>query len=125
MQPPAALLQRGVSYMPTLGDGRQSGTSASPSMLNASPESAAGGNLALLETGDTVRIDLNDRTVRLLISDTELQQRRDNYVPPDFTNETPWQEIYRNCVGQLATGGCFEFATKYRRVAEKVPRNNH
>lgn len=125
MQPPTALLQRGVQYMPTLGDGRQSGTSASPSMLNASPESAAGGNLALLETGDIVRIDLNNRTVMLQISDDELKRRRENYVPPEITNETPWQEMYRGCVGQLATGGCMDFAASYQKVAEKVPRHNH
>ena len=94
-------------------------------MLNASPESAAGGNLALLETGDTVRIDLNERTVNLMISDEELQQRRNDYVAPEIVNETPWQEIYRGCVGQLGTGGCFDFATQYRQLAEKIPRHNH
>ena len=125
MQPPGEMLQRGVRYLPTLGDGRQSGTSDSPSMLNASPESAAGGNLALLETGDTVRIDLNERTVNLMISDEELQQRRNDYVAPRIVNETPWQEIYRGCVGQLGTGGCFDFATQYRQLAEKIPRHNH
>ena len=125
MQPPAALLQKGVNQLPTMGDGRQSGTSASPSLLNASPESAVGGNLALLQTDDTVRIDLNDRTVTLLVSDEELEARRKNYQPPEITNETPWQEIYRGCVGQLATGGCFDFATNYHKVAEQVPRHNH
>lgn len=125
MQPPAALIQRGINQLPTLGDGRQSGTSASPSLLNASPESAAGGNLALLQTDDTVRIDLNERTVMLLVSDEELSERRENYEPPEITNETPWQEIYRGCVGQLATGGCFDFATNYHKVAEQVPRHNH
>lgn len=125
MTPPGRLLREGIKYLPTLGDGRQSGTSASPSMLNASPESAAGGNLALLETGDVVRIDLNARTVTLLVSDEELQRRREAYIPPAIENETPWQEIYRGCVGQLSTGGCMDFATKYRDVAHKVPRHNH
>lgn len=125
MTPPANLLQKGMQYLPTLGDGRQSGTSASPSMLNASPESAAGGNLALLETGDTVCIDLNARTVMLLVSDEELQRRREKYQPPEIVNDTPWQEMYRGCVGQLSTGGCLEFATKYRNVAEILPRHNH
>lgn len=125
MTPPANLLQKGMQYLPTLGDGRQSGTSASPSMLNASPESAAGGNLALLETDDTIRIDLNARTVMLLVADEELQKRRENYQPPEIVNDTPWQEMYRGCVGQLSTGGCLEFATKYRNVAEILPRHNH
>ncbi|MCP4785245.1 MAG: dihydroxy-acid dehydratase family protein [Fuerstiella sp.] len=125
MQPPATLLQKGIKQLPTMGDGRQSGTSASPSLLNASPESAAGGNLALLQTDDTVRVDLNERTVTLMVSDNELTERRQNYEPPEITNETPWQEIYRGCVGQLATGGCFDFATNYQKVAERVPRHNH
>ncbi|MDG2126940.1 MAG: dihydroxy-acid dehydratase family protein [Fuerstiella sp.] len=125
MQPPARLLQKGIKQLPTMGDGRQSGTSASPSLLNASPESAAGGNLALLQTDDTVRIDLNERTVTLMVSDEELVERRRNYEPPEIKNETPWQEIYRDCVGQLATGGCFDFATNYHKVAEQVPRHNH
>ena len=125
MTPPAHLLKQGVPYLPTLGDGRQSGTSASPSMLNVSPESAVGGNLALLQTGDTVRIDLNARTVNLLVNDAQLQQRRSDYVPPELQHQTPWQQMYRGCVGQLSTGGCIEFATKYRNVASDLPRHNH
>ena len=125
MQPPAAMLKQGIRQLPTMGDGRQSGTSASPSLLNASPESAAGGNMALLETNDVVRVDLKNRTVMLLISDEELATRRQNYVEPEIVNETPWQEMYRGCVGQLSTGGCLDFATKYRNVSEKVPRHNH
>jgi len=125
MQPPAAMLKQGINQLPTLGDGRQSGTSASPSMLNASPESAAGGNLALLETGDVVRVDLKNRKVTLQISDDELKLRRQSYVEPEIVNETPWQEMYRGCVGQLSTGGCLDFATKYRKVSEKAPRHNH
>lgn len=125
MQPPGALIERGIRELPTLGDGRQSGTSASPSLLNASPESAVGGNLALLETGDRIRIDLNTRRVDLLVSDEELALRRKNHQPADIINATPWQEMYRGCVGQLSTGGCLEFATQYRKVAEQVPRHNH
>ena len=125
MTPPGNLVAAGVKHLPTLGDGRQSGTSASPSMLNASPESTAGGNLALLETGDIVRIDLNQREVRVLVPDEELQKRRSQYVDPPLENGTPWQEMYRGCVGQLSTGGCIDFATKYRDVAWKLPRHNH
>lgn len=125
MTPPAHLLQQGVQYLPTLGDGRQSGTSASPSMLNASPESAVGGCLALLQTGDVVRTDLRARTVQLLVDDAELATRRRDFVPPEIRHQTPWQEMYRGCVGQLSTGGCIEFATRYRNVAADLPRHNH
>ena len=125
MLPPDALVKLGVNQLPTIGDGRQSGTSASPSILNASPEAAAGGNLAILETGDQIRVDLNTRRVDVLLSDEEIAARRAklNYeVPP---NQTPWQELFRTHVGQLSTGGCLEFAVKYRKVAEEVPRDNH
>ena len=125
MQPPDALLKKGINHLPTIGDGRQSGTSESPSILNASPESAVGGGLALLETGDTVRLDLPNRRMDLVISDEDLAARRENWTPPDLKNQTPWQEIYRNNVGQLSTGGCLEFATHYQRVAEVLPRDNH
>ena len=125
MQPPAALIAQGVRELPTMGDGRQSGTSASPSVLNASPESAAGGNLALLETGDTVRIDLRSRTVNLLVGATELETRRANFTPPEVVHATPWQEMYRGCTGQLETGACIDFATSYRNVTEQIPRHNH
>ncbi|MEM7653309.1 MAG: IlvD/Edd family dehydratase [Pseudomonadota bacterium] len=125
MQPPDALLRRGVMELPTIGDGRQSGTSGSPSILNASPEAAVGGGLALLETGDRIRIDLNAGTANILISDEELSARRAAWSPPELDNQTPWQEIHRNTVGQLSTGGCLELATRYQRVGEIVPRNNH
>ena len=92
-----------------MGDGRQSGTAASPSILNISPESAVGGNLALLETGDQVRVDLNACRVDLLVDDTELSRRREEYRPPVLQHQTPWQEIYRGCVGQLATGGALNW----------------
>ena len=110
-----------------LADGRQSGTSGSPSILNASPEAAVGGGLALLQTGDRIRIDLGKRTANVLISDEELAQRRRDLKLPELVNQTPWQELYRATVGQLADGGVIENAVKYQRVAERfgVPRNNH
>jgi dihydroxy-acid dehydratase len=130
MQPPAALLKQGITGLPCIGDGRQSGTSASPSILNASPEAAAGGGLALLKTGDRVRIDLNAGTADILISDAELAARRASlengggYKYPE--SQTPWQEIQRNLVDQLATGMVLKPAVKYQRVGQKyVPRNSH
>lgn len=127
MQPPAALIKRGITTLPTMGDGRQSGTSASPSILNASPESAAGGNLALLRTGDMVRIDLVKCRVDVLISDEELAERRAAHVEAELVNQTPWQQIYRETVGQLSTGGCMELATAYQDVARTMgtPRHSH
>jgi dihydroxy-acid dehydratase len=130
MQPPAALIKRGVTALPCIGDGRQSGTSGSPSILNASPEAAAGGGLALLKTGDRVRIDLNKGTADILIPDAELATRRAalekqggfKYAP----SQTPWQEIQRGMVDQLAQGMVLKPAVKYQRVAQKyVPRDNH
>jgi dihydroxy-acid dehydratase len=125
MQPPDALIRAGIKSLPCIGDGRQSGTSGSPSILNASPESAAGGNLALLRNGDPVCIDLNKARVDMLISDEEMAARRAAYKPPVFDNHTPWQEIYRNDVGQLETGGVLESAVKYQRVRNKTPRHSH
>ena len=125
MQPPDALIKQGITALPTLGDGRQSGTSASPSILNASPESAAGGNLALLHTGDVVRVDLNTGRCDVLISDEELEQRRQDEPPAIPPNQTPWQQIYRATVGQLHTGACLELALPYRGVGHDMPRHNH
>ena len=125
MQPPDALLKAGVGELPTIGDGRQSGTSASPSILNASPEAAVGGGLALLETGDRVRLDLPRRRLDLLLDTAELERRRAAWRPPALQNQTPWQELYRHHVGQLSTGACLDFATAYQRVGEILPRNNH
>jgi dihydroxy-acid dehydratase len=127
MSPPAALIKRGISALPCVGDGRQSGTSGSPSILNVSPEAAVGGGLALLKTGDRVRIDMNKRRLDVLISDDELKQRRAAWKPPQLVNQTPWQEIYRSQVGQLATGGCLEPATLYLDVIETrgSPRHSH
>ncbi len=130
MQPPAALIKKGVTALPCIGDGRQSGTSGSPSILNASPEAAAGGGLALLKTGDRVRIDLNRGTADILVPDAELKARREAlekqggyHFPP---SQTPWQEIQRELVEQLADGMVLRPAVKYQRVAQKfVPRDNH
>lgn len=125
MQPPAELIKAGIGTLPTMGDGRQSGTAASPSILNISPESAIGGNFALLETGDNVTVDLNKCEVNLLVNQEELEKRRSAYVRPKLEDQTPWQEIYRSCVGQLSTGGCLELATKYNNVGDIIPRRNH
>jgi dihydroxy-acid dehydratase len=130
MQPPAALIKRGITSLPCIGDGRQSGTSASPSIINASPEAAAGGGLALLKTGDRVRIDLNKGSANMLVPDAELAQRRaalekqGGYKYPP--SQTPWQEIQRDMVDQLGAGMVLKPAVKYHRVAQKsVPRDNH
>ncbi len=125
MQPPDALIKIGVNQMATLGDGRQSGTSASPSILNASPESAIGGNLAILETGDEIKVDLNTRRVDVLISDEELAARRSRLKIDNRPDQTPWQELYRTHVSQLETGGVLEFAVKYQDVGKEIPRHNH
>ena len=130
MQPPAALIRKGITALPCIGDGRQSGTSGSPSILNASPEAAAGGGLALLKTGDRVRIDLNKGTADILISTEELAERaallkKDGgyRYPP---SQTPWQEIQRAMVDQLGSGMVLQPAVKYQRVAQKfVPRDSH
>ena len=131
MQPPAALIKRGILSLPCIGDGRQSGTSGSPSILNASPEAAAGGGLAILKTGDRVRVDLNKGSANILITREELERRRTElkakggYAHP--ADQTPWQELYRKTVGQQATGACMELATRYHDVAGKfgVARDNH
>ena len=127
MQPPAALLKQGVNALPTLGDGRQSGTSGSPSILNMSPESAVGGGLALLQTGDRLRIDLNARTVNVMLPDTVLATRRAHHVLPTLHNMTPWEEISRSMVGQHGTGACLEPATLYLNIIETrgESRNSH
>jgi dihydroxy-acid dehydratase len=126
MQPPDALLRRGINTLPTIGDGRQSGTSDSPSILHAAPESAAGGGLAWLRTGDTIRIDFKAGRCDMLVSDEEIERRkREDGVPAVPESRTPWQEIYRATVGQLDGGGVLEAALKYRGVASKTPRHNH
>jgi dihydroxy-acid dehydratase len=133
MQPPTALIKKGISDLPCLGDGRQSGTSGSPSILNAAPEAAVGGGLALVETGDTVRIDLNKRTANVLISDelmaervktvTEILSRGQLHYVPD--HQTPWQEIQRGIVDQFDEGMVLKPAVKYRNVTTIIPRDNH
>jgi dihydroxy-acid dehydratase len=130
MQPPAALIKKGITALACIGDGRQSGTSGSPSILNASPEAAAGGGLALLETGDRVRIDLNKGTADILISADELNTRRaalkESGGYPFPPSQTPWQEIQRSMVEQLGDGMVLEPAIKYQRVAQtSVPRDSH
>jgi xylonate dehydratase len=130
MQPPAALIRRGVTSLPCIGDGRQSGTSGSPSILNASPEAAAGGGLALVTTGDRIRIDLNKGSADILIPADELARRRAALAQQGGfhfpASQTPWQEIQRAMVEQLADGMVLAPAVKYQRVAQKsVPRDNH
>jgi dihydroxy-acid dehydratase len=125
MQPPDALLRRGITSLPTIGDGRQSGTSDSPSILNASPESAAGGGLAWLRTGDVIRIDLVAGRCDMLVANQEIERRKAAGPPPVPESATPWQELYRATVGQLDQGAVMELAVKYRGVARKTPRHNH
>jgi xylonate dehydratase len=125
MQPPDALLKRGIMSLPTLGDGRQSGTSDSPSILNCSPESAAGGGLAWLRTGDRIRVDLGAGTCDMLVSAEEIARRKSEGLPKVPESATPWQELYRSTVGQLDSGAVMEMAVKYRGVAKKTPRHNH
>ncbi|PSL20112.1 IlvD/Edd family dehydratase [Shimia abyssi] len=131
MQPPASLLKRGITELPCIGDGRQSGTSGSPSILNASPEAAAMGGLALLETNDKLRIDLNTGTADILVADDILEARRvaleeaGGYQYPD--HQTPWQEIQRGLVDQFDKGMVLKPAVKYQRIAQTkgIPRDNH
>ena len=125
MQPPDALLKAGLSHLPTAGDGRQSGTSESPSILNASPEAVVGGGLALLQTGDRIRLDLRAGRLDALVPEEEWQARRAAWSAPTLTHQTPWQELYRRHVGQLAEGGCLELATAYQRIVRDLPRDNH
>jgi dihydroxy-acid dehydratase len=125
MQPPAAMLKAGVEALPTMGDGRQSGTSGSPSILNISPEAVVGGGLALLHTGDKVRIDLNTRKVDVLVPEAELAARRKAWSAPVLDNKTPWEEIYRSMVGQMSTGACLEPATLYLNIVEERGESRH
>jgi dihydroxy-acid dehydratase len=125
MQPPDALLQRGITSLPTLGDGRQSGTSDSPSILNASPESAVGGGLAWLHTGDTIRIDLKNGRCDALVDEAEIARRKDDAPPPIPESNTPWEELYREKTGQMGEGAVLEFAVKYRGTSNRTPRHNH
>jgi dihydroxy-acid dehydratase len=131
MHPPGHMLRQGVKSLPCIGDGRQSGTSGSPSILNASPEAAAGGNLALLRDGDRLRVDLNKRRVDILLSEEELSERRakleaaGGYSIPE--SQTPWQELFRKETSQLNEGMVLREAVKYQRLAQRsdIPRHNH
>jgi dihydroxy-acid dehydratase len=138
MRPPAYLIKKGITSLPCIGDGRQSGTSGSPSILNASPEAAAGGGLAILRTGDRVRIDLRKGRADVLISDEEYAKRRaelqagGGYKYPK--HQTPWQEIQRKIVDQFDNGMVLKPAVKYQKIGQKkgaegapkgVPRDNH
>ncbi len=130
MRPPAALIRAGIDALPCLGDGRQSGTSGSPSILNASPEAAVGGGLALLRDGDRIRVDLNTRTVNLLVSDAELAARRAALAAEPFRfpeDQTPWQALSRKITGQFAGGAVIEDAVRFQKVAQVygVPRDSH
>mgnify|MGYP001458409581 FL=1 len=125
MTPPDYLVKKGTRMLPCMGDGRQSGTSDSPSILNASPEAAAGGNLAILRTGDRVKVDLRNRRVDVLLSDEEIAERRRQLAQQEIQHDSPWQELYRAHVGQLESGACLEFAVKYRNLKSIVPRHSH
>ena len=127
MQLPDRLLKKGINTLPTLGDGRQSGTSESPSILNVSPESAIGGDLLIVKTGDRIKIDLNDSRIDLLVSDEEIKKRKQNSKLPILKNQTPWQEISRKMVGQLETGSCLETETVFLDITNTkgMPRHSH
>jgi dihydroxy-acid dehydratase len=127
MQPPDELLKKGISSLPCIGDGRQSGTSESPSILNVSPEAAVGGGLAIINNGDEIKIDLNKKRVDLLLEDEVIRERlkNNNYKYPD--NQTPWQEISRKFTGQLSEGACLNLEESYFDIANSkgIPRDNH
>ncbi|MEU8733382.1 IlvD/Edd family dehydratase [Streptomyces tendae] len=127
MELPASLSRRGLTALPALGDGRQSGTSDAPSILNASPEAAVGGNLAVLRTGDRIRIDLDRARVDVLLPEEEISERMARHEPPALEHQTPWQEIYRATVGQLDSGGCLELAVSYQDLVHTkgIPRESH
>ncbi|MEM9638909.1 MAG: dihydroxy-acid dehydratase, partial [Pseudomonadota bacterium] len=130
MRPPSYLLKKGVEALPCVGDGRQSGTSGSPSILNASPEAAAGGGLALLQNGDTVRIDLNTCTADMLVPMEELAERarvfeaHGGYDAPE--SQSPWQQLFREKVGRFDQGMILQDADTYQDISRKgLPRDNH
>jgi len=126
MQPPDALIRAGTQWLPTLGDGRQSGTSDSPSILNISPESAVGGGLAWLRTGDIIRVDLNEGTCNAAVDEAEIARRlAEENIPETPSHNTPWEELFREKTGQLGEGGVMDFALKYRGTSRKLPRHNH
>ncbi|GIH14873.1 IlvD/Edd family dehydratase [Rugosimonospora africana] len=125
MSPPGALVRQGIEMLPCMGDGRQSGTSDSPSLLNVSPEAAVGGGIALIRTGDRLRVDLPGRRIDLLVDEDELQRRRAEPLPEVVASYTPWQELFRRHVTQLSEGAYLDFATAYRSAGRIVPRHSH
>lgn len=129
MRPPVALIQAGIHALPCVGDGRQSGTSGSPSILNAAPEAAVGGGLAIVRTGDRIRIDLKANRADMLVPEAELAARRAALADSPYafpSSQTPWQEIHRDIVGQFDKGAVIESAVKYQRIAAKgLPRDSH
>ena len=125
MQPPDALIRQGILALPTIGDGRQSGTSAAPSILNVSPEAAAGGNLAILKDGDRIRIDLNTRRADVLIEDDEIAHRHKTLRLKLPDSQTWWQQLYRDHVSSLSSGAVFEDMVAYRDIGRKIPRHSH
>ncbi|MCF2947488.1 dihydroxy-acid dehydratase family protein [Paraglaciecola aquimarina] len=125
MQPPDYLIKQGITSLPTLGDGRQSGTSDSPSILHVCPESSVGGGLAYIQSGDILRIDIANGICDVLLDESELAMRKQSSIATPPVSETPWQEIYRDTVGDLSQGAVIEVATKYQKIAKKLPRHNH
>ncbi|WP_174802497.1 IlvD/Edd family dehydratase [Martelella limonii] len=125
MQPPDRLLKQGITSLPTIGDGRQSGTADSPSILNASPESAAGGGLAYLRDGDLIRIDFNEGRCNMLVDQDEIDRRKGEGVPKVPDDATPWQRLYRQTVTQLDKGATIEGAETFRDIVSRPPRHNH
>lgn len=127
MLPPDYLVKQGITCLPTMGDGRQSGTSASPSILNISPEAAVGGGLALIKSGDMIEVDLEQHTVNLLIDDEEFATRQSQCQKLITTDQTPWQEIYRSSVNQLDKGAVLETKKAYTQLNKTygIPRNSH
>ncbi|MTH78047.1 IlvD/Edd family dehydratase [Paracoccus aestuariivivens] len=125
MQPPDHLIKRGITSLPTLGDGRQSGTADSPSILNASPESAAGGGLAWIRTDDIIRLDLNAGTCDMLVDEAEITRRKADGIPAVPPSRTPWQRIYRETVTQLEDGATIRGAEDFQRISTTPPRHNH
>jgi xylonate dehydratase len=125
MQPPDRLIRAGITSLPTIGDGRQSGTADSPSIVHASPESAAGGGLAWLQSGDMIRIDLTAGRCDMLVPEAELEQRRQKGLPPVPEAQTPWQKIYRQEANQLSDGAVLKSAEGFHRISQTMPRHNH
>ncbi|NBB49330.1 dihydroxy-acid dehydratase [Rhizobium sp. CRIBSB] len=125
MQPPDHLIRRGIMSLPTIGDGRQSGTADSPSILNASPESAAGGGLAWIRTGDVIRIDLQHGRCDMIVDEVEIARRRSEGIPPVPADATPWQRLYRQTVTQLSDGATIRGAEEFHGISDTPPRHNH